>query len=121
MPYSQKDDGWWTDLTLSKLSDRAYRLHDNCWSYGADKLTDGRLAREEVARVAAMFGVTDSQCLADTVKEIVMAGVWIQDVEGYVMVGWLDSNRSRERVERDRASNRERQARFGKKGGRKQR
>src|SRR2546429_5338613 len=102
MTWAQKDDGAWTDPTLLALSDRAYRLHDNCWTYSADKLTDGRITRDEVARVAAMFGLTDRECLKQAVVELLTWKVWQEDVEGYALVGWLDQNRSKQEVDETR-------------------
>jgi len=115
MPWAQKDDGAWTDPVLATLSDPAYRLHDNCWTYAANKLTDGRISRAEVARVAAMFGLTDADNLTEIIGELVTSTLWTEDLHGYDLVGWLDQNRSRAQVESDRAQNRERQRRYAKK------
>jgi len=112
MPWAQKDDGAWTDPRLSALSDRAYRLHDNCWTYAADKLTDGRITRDEVARVAAMFGLTDPAHLVKAVNELLTWKLWTQDTTSYEMVGWLEQNRSKKRVLREQRVNREKQRRW---------
>jgi hypothetical protein len=112
MAWSQKDDGSWTDPILLALSDRAYRLHDLCWTYCADKLTDGRVTRDEVARVAAMFKLVDPRCLDETIKELVTWKVWTEDLHGFVLVGWLDANRSAKEVRKARKRNAERQARW---------
>lgn len=112
MAWAQKDDGSWTDPTLLALSDRAYRLHDLCWTYCADKLTDGRVTRDEVVRVAAMFGLTDSDRLAETIDELLTRKAWTQNSPTYVLSGWLDANRSAKDVRRARERNKKRQARW---------
>jgi hypothetical protein len=108
--WAQFDDGAWTDPMLCALSDRAERLHFRCWIYAADKLTDGKVTRNEVTRVAAMFGVTDAECLAKAITELVTWRLWTENLDGFVMVGWLDANRSRKKVLRDRETNRRKQA-----------
>lgn len=112
MAWAQKDDGSWSDPTLLALSDRAYRLHDLCWTYSADKLTDGRLTRDEVTRVAAMFKLTDPSCLDETIHELVTCKHWTEDLHGIVMVEWLKQNRSRKDVLKARKRASERQARW---------
>jgi len=119
MAWAQKDDRAWTDPRLCALSDRAYRLHDNCWTYSAERLTDGRISRDEVARVAAMFGLTDPDCLAKAIDELLTWQLWTQTMTGYAMVDWLDQNRSRKRVLRDRKRNREKLAAWRAQQGRK--
>jgi hypothetical protein len=119
MTWAQKDDGAWTDPTLSALSDRAYRLYDNCWTYAANKLTDGRITRDEVARVAFMFRLTDIDELTQATTEIVSAGLWIEDTTVFELVGWLDQNRSKQDVLSTRQLTRERQARWRKKAAQK--
>jgi hypothetical protein len=115
MAWAQKDDGSWTDPTLLALSDRAYRLHDLCWTYCADKLTDGRVTRLEVARVAAMFKLIDPGLLDETIRELTTLNVWIEDLHGFVLVGWLDANRSAKEVRKARKRSAERQARWRRK------
>ena len=110
MPWAQKDDGAWTDPTLAALTDRAFRLYDNCWTYAADKLTDGRITRDEVARVAAMFGLTDPDCLAQVITELVTWKLWIEDLNGYEIAGWLEQNRSKREVLETREGARQRMA-----------
>ncbi len=112
MSWAQKDDGAWTDPTLLALSDRAYRLHDNCWTYSADKLTDGRITRDEVARVAAMFALTDRECLKAAISELVTLKLWTEDLTGYSMAGWLEQNRSKQEVDERRESARKRMTRW---------
>jgi hypothetical protein len=119
MPWAQKDDGAWTDSTLANLTDRTYRLYDNCWTFAANKLTDGRISRDEVARVAFMFGLTDPDCLTKAINEIVHAGLWTQDLIGYSMVGWLQQNRLKQDVLSTRQLARERQARWREKAAQK--
>lgn len=112
MPWAQKDDGSWTDPTLSDLSDRAYRLHDNAWTYCAYKMTDGRITRSEAVRIAAMFGMTDPDRVTQAISELVTAKLWTEDLHGYSLVGWLDQNRSRKQVLQDREKNRKKQAAY---------
>jgi hypothetical protein len=111
MAWAQKDDGSWTDPTLLALSDRAYRLHDLCWTYCADKLTDGRVTRDEVTRVAAMFNLNGHD-LTKAIKELITWKVWTEDLHGFVLVGWLDANRSAKDVRKARKRTKERQARW---------
>lgn len=110
MPWAQKDDRAWTDPTLCVLTDRAYRLLDNCWTYSADQLTDGHLTRDAVARVAAMFKLTDPKALSEAITELVTWKLWTEELDGFVMVGWLTQNRSRKRVLKEREKNRKKLA-----------
>jgi len=119
MTWAQKDDGAWTDPTLSALSDRAYRLHDNCWTYAADKLTDGRITRDEVARVASMFGLTEPECLNSAISELLTWRLWIEELDGYEIAGWLEQNRSKQDVLNSREATRQRQARWRRKAAQK--
>jgi len=113
MSWAQKDDGSWTDSRLCALSDRAYRLHDNCWTYAADKMTDGELSRDEVARVAAMFNLTDPRQLDQAIHELITWKVWTATQNpGYAMVRWLEQNRSREDNLKALEANREKQRRW---------
>lgn len=110
MPWAQRDDQSWTDPRLCALSHVAFRLHENCWTYSANRMTDGRVTEDEVKRVAAMFDVTDAGCLKKAIQELLDALLWDQDTTGYVMVDWLSQNRSRKVVLRDRKKNREKLA-----------
>ena len=112
MAWSQKDDGSWTDPKLCALSDRAYRLNDCCWTYAADKLTDGRITREEVARVASMFNLTDRRELTKAINELLTSRLWKEDTTAYTMVDWITQNRSRKQVLHSRDLNRQKQARW---------
>jgi hypothetical protein len=114
MSWAQKDDGSWTDSTLSALSHIAYRLHDNCWTFAANKLTDGRLTADEVRRVSLMFGISDSE-LSKAIDELLTWQVWTRSTTAYEMVGWLDQNRSRAEVLAGREKTRKRQARWRRK------
>lgn len=115
MTWAQKDDGSWSDPRLCALSDRAYRLYDNCWTYSADKLTDGRITPDEVVRVAAMFGLTSPKDLAKAIEELLTWKVWTQNSPTYVMDGWLAQNRSKKKVLRSRELNAQKQARWRRK------
>jgi len=106
MPYANLDDHTWTDPVLGTLSDRAFRLHVNVYSYCGDQLTDGRVDARQVAQVAFMFGLSDPEEIKAAIAELVKGGVWAADLNGYTLPSYIASNRTRAEVEADRAATR---------------
>lgn len=79
----------------------AWGLYVRCGAWCADQLTDGKIPKN----VAKLFG-KPSECRA-----LVAAGLWTENGEFYVIPDYLEFNPSRQRVEGERASARERMLR----------
>jgi hypothetical protein len=114
MPWANLDDGTWTDPVLGALSDRAFRLHVNTYAYCADLLTDGRVDARQVAQIAFMFQLASANEIKAAVDELLQAGVWTEDLNGFIVPSYVAANRSRAEVEADRASTRARVRKFRK-------
>jgi hypothetical protein len=67
--------------------------------YCARQLTDGRIPRGTVARLATIRRPYDEAA------RLVAAGLWEEDGEDYRVHDWLAYNPSRERVQEDRRRN----------------
>lgn len=83
---------------------RALHLASICWSMG--QLTDGRIPLDVVPRLVAYAGVPRA-----TVERLVNVGLWLAEVDGYLVKDFLDHQPSRLDVERERAEWRERKRR----------
>jgi predicted FMN-binding regulatory protein PaiB len=62
-----------------------------------------------------MFGLTDPDCLKQAISELVTWKLWTEELQGYVMVGWLEQNRSKQDVLETREGARKRMARWRRK------
>ncbi|TMC35556.1 MAG: hypothetical protein E6J28_11750 [Chloroflexi bacterium] len=109
MTWAKLDDNTWTDPTLCALSGDAFRLHVFALTYCCQKLTDGELTRDAVARIGFMFGLRD-QALEKAITELVTFDVWSAELDGYAITEFTETNPTREKVEAARLANRERQA-----------
>lgn len=105
MPYAQVDDGLFAHPKAKRTSDAALGLWVLGLSYAARYLTDGRL---DETFVADFIRSRPRKRLA---AELVERGWWAHDGDGYVILGYLEHNRSREQVEEHRKQARDRQQR----------
>jgi len=101
MVWFQVDDGMWSHPKMLGLSDGAGWLWVRAGAYCAQHLTDGVVPPAALRILAA----TDSN-----VAELVDAGLWEIIPEGHTFHDWDAYQRTREKVEADRAAARERQA-----------
>ena len=91
---------------LLELSDAAYRLHHAATTICNRLLSDGRLSRARLALVA----VPPRTKRRATVRELVEAGLWHEDRDGWDLLDFLDWQLSREEIEASRAYDAARQA-----------
>ncbi|MDF2047287.1 hypothetical protein P2P98_14060 [Microbacterium sp. Kw_RZR3] len=99
---------WLTAPAHDGLTDAAYRVLHNALMHSNEQGTDGAITNRELR-----FLYPGS--IAPTVlKELEAAGFWEQTPTGYQLLGWSDAlgQSSAEEVERQRARNREKQARW---------
>jgi hypothetical protein len=102
MPYANLSDTTWSDPALGTLSDQAFRLHINAYSYCSNHLTDGRLTARQVEQVGFMFGLV-GDALKAAATELVQAGVWTEALTEYTLPSFIATNWSRARIEEQRA------------------
>lgn len=86
------------------LSDAAWTLHIHGMAYCSKNLTDGVIPRGMIRRLC---GTKDPMKAA---KELVAAGMWAEDGDGWEVVDYLKGQRSKAQVEAERKANREKMA-----------
>lgn len=92
------------DPRFVALSDAAWTLHIHGMAYCSKNLTDGVIPRGMIRRLC---GTKDPMKAA---KELVAAGMWAEDDDGWEVVDYLKGQRSKAQVEAAREANRERLA-----------
>lgn len=98
------------------LSRDARLLNIEAYVWSRQHLTDGRIP------AGSLRWVTDAEDPETLAWALVECGVWERDRDGWVIVGFLDTQMSAERVMAQRDSNRERYARYlAGQGGKRQR
>jgi hypothetical protein len=97
------DDGFAEHPKVIGLSDRAFRLHVAAMCFCARNLTDGRLVKRSVGMVCAL-----AQASKKHVGELVDAGLWIREDDGYAIKDFLVYNPPAEKVKADRDAARDR-------------
>ncbi|MBB5748559.1 hypothetical protein [Micrococcus sp. TA1] len=102
MPWFRVDDNFYDHPKVDDLSLEAVGLWTLCGTYCAKQLTDGFVP----ARRAMKMGGTES-----AIAELIKSGLWLDVEGGYQFHDWDAYQPTREKVERDRESARERQAR----------
>lgn len=111
-PWVKLSDGFPDDPALGNvdpvLRALAIELHVTALCYSGRALTDGGVARSQVRRLVD-FSAYDVDPL-DVAEALVAVGRWSEADGGYQIVGYLDEQPSREKVLRDRADWRSRQA-----------
>jgi hypothetical protein len=105
MPWVKIDDSFTDHAKVEALSDRAFRLHVAGLCFCARMLTDGLIPEDRVKRL--LPSVTKAM-----VNELVGGGIWLVVDGGYEVYGFLEYNRSKEKVLNDRAAAAERKAKF---------
>ncbi|MDO5372355.1 MAG: hypothetical protein Q4F10_02790, partial [Corynebacterium glutamicum] len=106
MPWFNVDDGFYDHPKINAASNAGIGLWVKAGSWCAKHLTDGFIPVHQVKRL----GGTPTQ-----VSSLVDAGLWIVHVgaggkvEKYEISGYLEANRSRNRVEIERKENQARQ------------
>jgi hypothetical protein len=103
--WARFDDGFFDREEIVALSHAAYRLHTGCLIWSGRTLTDGRLSRQAVRSVAALGSIDDIDAVT---QELVGAGLWQAQPEGFRIVAWEDHLRPKAIVERERAEARKR-------------
>jgi hypothetical protein len=108
MPWCQFDDHFADAVEALTAGPEACGAHlwATCWA--AAHLSDGALPSVVADRILAACDDGDA-----ILRRLLDAGLWAPVEGGYVMPGFLDANRSRERVEADRARKQE----AGRRGG----
>lgn len=106
MPYLNLDDNHADDRTVWRLSDAAFRLDVAAMLYCSRLSTDGLIDRDQLPRLVPRFRPA-------LVDELVAAGWWHPlelDPDTFYLPQTMRHNRTRDRIEEDRAATRERQA-----------
>lgn len=101
MVWFQVDDGMWSHPKMLGLSAEAGWLWVRAGAYCAQHLTDGVIPPAALR----ILGAEQSH-----VDELVAAGLWLDEPGGYRFHDWHIYQRTREKVEADRAAARDRQA-----------
>ncbi|MDQ1246900.1 MAG: hypothetical protein QG597_1268 [Actinomycetota bacterium] len=101
MVWFQVDDSMWSHPKILGLSPTAGWLWTRAGAYCAQHLTDGVIPPTALL----ILGATD-----DAVADLVGARLWIETPDGYRFHDWHTYQRTRQQVESDRASARDRQA-----------
>lgn len=97
VPYLLVDDCMDTHPKVETLSDRAYRLHMAGLHHCARNLTDGFVSEVTVRGIKARLRAQQKHF-----DELMDAGCWAPYRGGYVIENYLDWNRSKAEVERQR-------------------
>lgn len=96
MPWANLDDGYPDHPKVIRLSDAAFRLHTSAVCHCAKYLTDGHVAAVKVPTLVPRYRPR-------TLTELVDAGLWAREGDGFAVHDYLDWNRSREQVEAERS------------------
>lgn len=105
MSWVRLDDGFPDDAKVENLSDRAFRLYITALCLSARKLRDGVLSTKDQSVLAA-----HTQAKKQHINELVDAGLWKPQGDGYVINAYLKYNPARAKVEERREAARERMA-----------
>lgn len=105
MTWVKLTDGFPEDPRIEHLSDRAFRFHVTALCYCARNLTDGYLTPKAATLTALVAGYKKPDVLVD---ELVTAGLWTKNGEGWWIPKFLDYNQSAEEVREARAKARQR-------------
>lgn len=105
MSWVKIDDGFTDHPKVEALSDRAFRLHVAGLCFCARTLSDGFIPEDRIRRLLAK--VTKGM-----VDELVTARVWAKRPGGMNVVGYLDYNPSKAKVEKERAEAEERRRKW---------
>ena len=110
MPYFQMDDGFYSELAVEQAGVAAFGLYALCGDWVADKLTDGFVPRE----IATRWGTRE------WIERLVASGLWMPTDGGYLMPDYLGKhgNRTRARIEAERAAKAERDRKYWEKKNR---
>lgn len=89
MPYASIDDNMTEHPKVERLSDAAFRVYVTSICFCSRNLTDGLILRQQAAKVAASPKI---------IRELVDAGRWDADPEGWRVHNYLKWNKSRAEV-----------------------
>jgi hypothetical protein len=99
MPWARLEDNYFTHAKVINLSKDAKLLDLAGIAFSARELRDGKLSRLDMRTAAAQVDVDDAMAAAD---ELVAAGRWVKDGDGYAIHDYLKYNPSREEVLKER-------------------
>lgn len=105
MAWANFDDNFADHPKVAGLSDQAFRLHTSGILYCAKYLTNGVVPVAQAARLTPGFK-------KEHVRELITAGLWDSQGDGYHIHDYLQWNRSREQILSERA----RKSEAGKRG-----
>ena len=97
MAWAKLDDEFVEHTRISKLSDRAFRLHVAAICHAARKLTDGHISETDGRILRAL-----TKARRRHIDELLDAGVWTPNGDGWVIRDYLDYNPSAETVKERR-------------------
>lgn len=113
MSWVKLDDGFFDNPTNRSLGSAGRDLYIAGLCFCAKSLTDGRIAKTDVALVVAL-----AQTKPATVKKLVTAGRWLDRGDHYEVDQYLKYNPSREHTEERRSEISRKKSEAGKKGAR---
>jgi hypothetical protein len=99
MPWARLEDNYFTHAKVINLSKDAKLLDLAGIAFSARELRDGKLSRLDMRTAAAQVDVDDALAAAD---ELMAAGRWVKDGDGYAIHDYLKYNPSREEVLKER-------------------
>jgi len=109
MTWTKLTDDFLEDEAVVALSDRGYRLYVSGLVYCSRNLTDGLLTSQSLRVLRAVLGYRRLPYYA---RELVAAGLWAQDGDGYRVRNYLKFHPSAEAVKEERQKARERMQRL---------
>jgi hypothetical protein len=97
MAWAKLDDEFVEHPRISPLSDKAFRLHVAGICHAARKLTDGHISRTDARILQAL-----TKARGRHIDELLDAGVWTENGDGWVIRDYLDYNPSAVKVKERR-------------------
>lgn len=104
MTWVKLDDAFADHPKVDRLGDAAFRLHVSALCYSARLLTDGRIPARAIRRLTPTAEL-------DLVDELIDAGLWHADGDGYVVNDFLEYNQAAADVKARRKADAERKRR----------
>lgn len=103
MTWLKIDDNFAQHPKVAALADAAFRLHVSAMCYASRNLTDGFIPQSVLRMLAWKSSDPDNDAI-----ELVQAGLWDTEPDGWRIHDYLEYNPSRDEIEADREAARER-------------
>lgn len=113
MSYVLLDEGFSENPKITSLTDKAYRLHVTALNYCGRNLTNGAISELALKKTGAISKIARPKTV---VKQLVSAGLWHPNGDGWTIHDYLEYNPSRAEIEKKRRLARDRRRRYNQKG-----